>query len=107
MTAVNCRRFKCRRLSSIPFASLLVATLRRIAASIVGSCRRQLQQPPHAPSGAENHTKQAPLFPFGRNAGILTSSLLGRPLHNKPIDTDPQQQEAASPLVLVVRSSSR
>jgi hypothetical protein len=26
---------------------------------------------------------------------------------NLPIDTDPQQQEAASPLVLVVRSSLR
>ena len=28
-------------------------------------------------------------------------------MHNKSIDTDPQQQEAASPQVLVVRSFSR
>jgi hypothetical protein len=28
-------------------------------------------------------------------------------MSNMSIDTDPQQQEAASPLVLVVRSSSR
>jgi hypothetical protein len=29
------------------------------------------------------------------------------PPHNMSIDADPQQQEAASPLVLVVRSFSR
>jgi hypothetical protein len=31
----------------------------------------------------------------------------GGRMHNKSIDTDPQQQEAASPQVLVVRSSLR
>jgi len=32
---------------------------------------------------------------------------MGTMLPNLPIDTDPQQQEAASPQVLVVRSFSR
>jgi hypothetical protein len=37
----------------------------------------------------------------------MCSNAFMRPPHNLSIDADPQQQEAASPLVLVVRSFLR
>ena len=37
----------------------------------------------------------------------MNNSVLGTTPPNLSIDADPQQQEAAPPLVLVVRSSSR
>ena len=47
---------------------------------------------------------------FARRACIREIGFIARErlmLHNMPIDADPQQQEAASPQMLVVRSSSR
>jgi len=96
-----------RRISSIPFAWLLVGTLRCIAASIVGfmsapvaaAATRAVRRTESYEAGAA-----VPLLPKRRYPSIVTS---GEAMHNKPIDTDPQQQEAASPLMLVVRSFLR
>jgi len=78
--AANRSRFKRRGLSSIPFVSLLVVTHRRIAAGIVGFVSAPVAAAAtRALQGAQNHTKRVPLFPFRQNAGILPSSLPGRP----------------------------
>jgi len=84
-----------------------VGTLRRIAASIVGSMSAPVAA---AATRAARRTRSyeagaaVPLLPKRRYPSSVTS---GEAMHNKSIDTDPQQQEAAPPRVLVVRSFLR
>jgi len=98
---------QCRQLSTIPFALLPVVTLRRIAASIVGFVSAPVAAAAKRAVGRTKSYEAAaagPLLPKRRYPSLVTS---GEAMHNKSIDTDPQQQEAASPLMLVVRSFLR